>query len=542
MSSSDVPPRAVLSLTTLRVRMTAAFFAAASSVAAVAFLALYAWFWRSAVAKIDRDAEFYVHERAAEYLVGGDYRGPKRAVSVSALPPAVVAAFRARHPDARVAEVFSDDNRAFWFCAALPGGEAVVAECREDAESLRTNVLRPADRVGAIAAAFSEEHHGEGYGDVFHLLLAPGGEKIAARSSMPEAVLRRMVETGRERSDIHGLAHLRFDGELWAADTEPFFDGSVYVLFHRVDRTATRALLVTGAATLALLLAAGTFVAWLIAGSVSRGLDRVVSASNRAADGDYSARIERRPGEGAEIGRLVAAVNRMLDRTRRALEESRELADDIAHDLKTPLTRLLGRAELAFMERKQGVPAGEIAEDCRAMLSLVNTLLDLSRAENGARPGPGEVSDLADVAKRTASLFSSLADDRGIELSCRVPNDPVAVRAAAARVERVAANLVDNALKFTGEGGRVSVCVSRRRKTAVLKVSDTGCGISEADLPHVFDRFWRSDASRAIPGNGLGLALVRAIAGNCGGSASVSSTPGRGSVFSVVLPLSAGGR
>lgn len=538
MSLSDAaqPAPAARASRSLRARTMSAFLATATAVFAISLVVLHALLRAAELRRIDRDVEFYVHERAAEYLIGGRYGGPKRAVPHSRLPASVRAEFHARHPDAKIEEAFSDNGRDFWFCASTSEGAAIVAECGSNATSLKTKTLHPVDRVGIMTGEFAEEYHGEGYGDLFHLLLAPNGN-VLAHSPMPEELLAKMVATGREKTDIHGLEHVHFNDETWAAETEPFFDGSVYVLFHRIDRTVTRAFLVTGVLALALLLATGSFVAWRLTASVSRGLDRVVQASCRARDGDYAARIEHCPGEGTEIDRLVDSVNDMLVRTQGAIHDLKELSDDMAHDLKTPLTRLLARAELAFYEKSDMLPAGDVAEDCRAMLDMVNALLDLSRATNGPRPSPGDSADLADVARSSSNLFSSLAEDKGVSIETDIPEGKITVSARLVHLQRITANLIDNAIKFTPEGGRVKVSVRIDRDMATLAIADTGCGIAESDLPNIFKRFWRSDASRAISGNGLGLALVKAFAESSGGSVSVRSAPGRGSVFTVNIPL-----
>ena len=202
-----------------------AFLATAAAIFALSLVALHALLRGAELRRIDRDVEFYVHERAAEYLIGGGYGGPKRAIPLSRLPLPVLAEFHARHPGAKIEEAFSDNGRDFWFCASTSDGAAIVAECGSGATSLSTRVLHPADRVDTMKAEFAEEYHGEGYGDLFHLLLAPGGGEVLAHSPMPEDLLAKMVATGREKADIHGLGHVHFDNGTWAVETEPFFDG-----------------------------------------------------------------------------------------------------------------------------------------------------------------------------------------------------------------------------------------------------------------------------------------------------------------------------
>ena len=170
------------------------------------------------------------------------------------------------------------------------------------------------------------------------------------------------------------------------------------------------------------------------------------------------------------------------------------------------------------------------------MLSLINSLLEITRTEAGLAGLNTDQVELGEELRRAHELFQPLAEDLGIEFALELPEKPLYVAADRVKLQRVFSNLIDNALKFSDPGGRVAIGLAAGEKTAVVTVSDTGCGISESDLPHIFDRLYRCDASRSRPGSGLGLTLAAAIVRAHGGTIEAASTPGKGSVFTVTLP------
>jgi signal transduction histidine kinase len=217
--------------------------------------------------------------------------------------------------------------------------------------------------------------------------------------------------------------------------------------------------------------------------------------------------------------------------------------DNVSHDLRTPLTRLRGTAELALasppnLERYREALADCVEESDRVLVML-NTLMDISEAESGTLQLRREPVTLADVVARAVDLYRDVAEAKGVALSSDAPPDIVVV-ADRTRLEQVAANLIDNALKYTPPGGRVDVEVRRAADAAILRVRDTGAGIPPDELPRIFDRLFRGDTSRAERGLGLGLSLVKAIVEAHGGTVDVVSEPGQGSTFTVTLPLGRG--
>jgi len=248
-------------------------------------------------------------------------------------------------------------------------------------------------------------------------------------------------------------------------------------------------------------------------------------------------------GTGDAIDELTSLFNAMLDKIEGLVTAMRGALDNVSHDLRTPLTRLRGTAELALasppnLERYREALADCVEESDRVLVML-NTLMDISEAESGTLQLHRESVTLADVVGRAVDLYRDVADAKGVTLAADAPSDVVVI-ADRTRLEQVAANLIDNAVKYTPPDGRVDVEVRRAADAAILRVRDTGSGIPPDELPRIFDRLFRGDTSRTERGLGLGLSLVKAIVEAHGGTVDVVSEPGRGSVFTVSLPLDRG--
>jgi signal transduction histidine kinase len=244
-------------------------------------------------------------------------------------------------------------------------------------------------------------------------------------------------------------------------------------------------------------------------------------------------------GAGDAIDELTRLFNAMLDKIEGLVTAMRGALDNVSHDLRTPLTRLRGTAEMALaatpdLDRCRDALADCVEESDRVLVML-NTLMDISEAESGTMHLRREALRLGDVVARAVDLYRDVADAKGIVLTAPTPADIVVV-ADGTRIEQVAANLIDNALKYTTAGGRVDVDVLADSSRARLRVRDTGAGIRPDELPHIWDRLFRGDSSRTERGLGLGLSLVKAIVEAHGGTVDVETEPGKGSVFTVALP------
>ena len=244
------------------------------------------------------------------------------------------------------------------------------------------------------------------------------------------------------------------------------------------------------------------------------------------------------------VGALVGFVAFFLAyrsirrRHAKAMQELHDISDDIAHDLRTPLARMHAQAELAAMGDVSAAElAAGVAEETSSMLELINTMLDLSQTGARIERSPRMDVDLAAIVRQMTEFYASVAEDKGVAFVLDLPDGEIVRSAHKAKLQQLVGNLLDNAVKFTPSGGTVSVTLTKEPETGLarLAVSDTGIGISDEDKPNLFKRFWRSDASRSLPGNGLGLAVVKAIVTSYGGSVTCTSRPGVGTTFIVKL-------
>ena len=299
---------------------------------------------------------------------------------------------------------------------------------------------------------------------------------------------------------------------------------------------------VVAAWVLGLGLALGLLAGALLASRALRPIRRLIAAVHRVlATGRMDARIPVGPGPGDELYELTCLFNAMLEKNGALLRGMSEALDNVAHDLRTPLTRLRGTAE-----RTLASPSGpadreavsDALEETESVLILLDTLMDISEAHTGLmRLDKADVL-LADLAAATAALYEMVAEDRGIAVQLEVPADARAF-ADPQRLRQALVNLLDNALKYTPRGGIVTIFSETRPGVVVLGVRDTGPGISPEDLPRIWERLYRGDKSRSERGLGLGLALVKAITEAHGGHAEVENQPGSGAVFRLILPAPA---
>lgn len=291
---------------------------------------------------------------------------------------------------------------------------------------------------------------------------------------------------------------------------------------------------VVGSAAVILSAGAGAWLSW----RAMRPVREVAATARRIVrTGDLSARVGGTTRDD-EVGDLVQQFNTLLERNGNLLQAMREALDNVAHDLRTPLTRLRAGAETALSQVNDAgsrEALAECIEETDRIKRLLDALLDVSAAENGVLRLDREVVDLGAMFKNLGDLFSMVAEEKNMRFELNAPPGST-VWADPARLRQVLANLVDNALKYTPAGGTVRVTAETKGARTIITVADSGPGIPPGDENKIWRRLYRGDHSRSQRGLGLGLSVVKAMVEAHGGTVTVANQAEGGARFTVELP------
>jgi len=375
-------------------------------------------------------------------------------------------------------------------------------------------------RIGAEANGLAQEFRTEGLSSVVQAvaerdrspgaldygLQGPRGEPLGgkldrARTPLGWSSLRKSQPNG-ENESIRVLTTVMPDGYRLVV-------GNVDEQSEELQHTV----LASFAWAFAGVVALGVIGGYGLGRDVHRRLATMTAAAEAIIDGDLARRIPVQ-GSNDDLDRVAAAFNRMLDRIARLMNSLRQVSDDIAHDLRTPLTRLRQKLEASLALESPAARAEALSsalEDVDAILETFAGLLRIAQIEGGARRAAFQTVDMATLARTVVEAFAPSAEDAGQKLSLAA-NGPLMVEGDPELLTQLLVNLVDNGLRHAGPKTKVDVDARRSDSDIVVTVSDNGPGVPETERGRVFDRFYRLEHNRSTPGSGLGLALVAAIA------------------------------
>ena len=499
----------------------------------VCFLLTFAYQKRNLDARMDRILRNWADTIRMEYLAGGRAKRLGREIPLMRIPVSHLDAYYEKFPGLRPLIVFENPSlgQVHYNLIGASGGDLFLL--RYDGKNLYSQQINKESNFAVVKKTIVERVLYSGSQNVFYSVLAADGETIAESSNIDlfRPALGRL--RGEER-----YVNLNTPAGAFRVITETLYDGTTvrigYTLRQTRENLEEFALLFW--VVTAIILLPGMICGWLIARGFVSGIRRVSDAAARIAEGDFSQRVEQK-NDGAEIDDLVSVFNAMTANTEHLLTELRDVTDNVAHDLRTPLTRIRTIAEITISGPQDLASYRDaiidIAEDSSGMIAMINSMLEITRIENNFEALKTSTFSLSAQLRQAYEIFSMQAEEKNLEFTLSLPDHDVMIDADKLKLQRVISNLLDNAVKFTPENGRVALSLTEEPDALVMRVADSGVGISDADKKHIFERFFRADESRTKPGNGLGLSMVHAIVLAHGASIAVSDTEGGGTTFTI---------
>ncbi len=283
----------------------------------------------------------------------------------------------------------------------------------------------------------------------------------------------------------------------------------------------------------------GCIMGWLMARKAMAGVQRVTDSAKSIAEGDLKHRVAIGE-EGAEIENLAITFNEMITRIQCLIDEMSEVTNNIAHDLRSPITRirLLAEQNLANETDKESAHTTSvlIIEECDRLVQMIKTMLEMAEMDAGVTKFDFEKIDIVKLIEDAVDLFQPVAEQKNIVIKINARHNSIYINGNQSMLQRVISNLLDNALKYTSNDGTVAIEVSDSDDQIDISIIDSGVIIGAEDLPHIFKPFYRADKSRTTSGNGLGLSLARSIIAVHSGRIFAKSLPDHGNKFTIFLP------
>ena len=532
-------------LGSVKSKLVAAYTLIFAALAATGFLLAYLAIRTHLMSELDRFLSLKSSTFEGRLAAGEDPEHGEHKVALVDIPTAVREAALAKAPGLRITQCKMERKRGGreYEVGGIADGCFYEMEIHEDGTVKEVDKGSAASLYGNLAAVLEEDAAREGTDKVFYLVLSAEQKNIASsRPSGWEKTQSAIVSTlpGGEQCQTLQIADQDHAVRVFS---RPMFDGStIHIAASMVSRDQLLSLCrMIFLVALGVMCLVGTLCGWAIANRAMAGVQRVTNTARDIAAGNLSARVPV-GREGTEIEELAQAFNDMLTRLEALVFELKEISNNIAHDLRTPLTRIRSAAETTVSGEETisnyRVMAGDVTEECDRLVEMINTMLEIARADSGAAELTFEDVDLNKMVKQACELMLPMAEMKGIQLEQDISKGALQLQADRMRLQRVVANLLDNAIKYTPEKGSISVATSCDNGHVKFVTKDTGVGIPAEEQEHVFDRFYRCDSSRSQPGNGLGLSLVQALVVAHGGRIELNSSADGGTTITVVLPVS----
>ena len=269
------------------------------------------------------------------------------------------------------------------------------------------------------------------------------------------------------------------------------------------------------------------------------GFQKVRETADTIAEGDYQKRVQITNNSAQEVTQLSQSFNTMIDRTETLIKEIKDVTNNVAHDLRTPLTRIRGKVETSLMAnadlQTHKELSGLVIEECDNLMLLIDNMLTLAEYESGIVPQKDEQVDLKLMLDELIDVFESVAEDKGIKILSDYCEQEILISGEQNKLQRAFANILDNAIKYSPTNSLVTIKLKQTNQTIQIEFIDQGIGISPEDQSRIFERFYRVDSSRTHKGNGLGLNLAKAFIENNHGNLKVDSELNKGSTFIISL-------
>lgn len=298
----------------------------------------------------------------------------------------------------------------------------------------------------------------------------------------------------------------------------------------------TRLMIVSYVILIAIVILIGT----ILSGKALKGVNNVKNTALQIGKNRLNFRVPHE-NESTEIKELAEAFNGMLDRIEQLMKEQKAMTQNIAHDLRSPITSIRGITETTLSSnpglKEYEHMAGKIIENCDRLVHLINCMLDISDIESGNYAPDVYDVDLQSVLKECFDVYSIIAEEKDISFHLNIPKILPGISGNRELLQRAFGNIVDNAIKYTPDGGKVSIKGEAKNGMIVVQIKDNGSGIPEKEHTRIYERFYRVDKSRTVTGNGLGLSLAKAYIEVHKGNIYLESQEGKGSTFSIYLPL-----